>query len=311
MTRQEFAYPKNRPSYFGFKVIRLMAKVRAADQIGTSGLAMVSVIAMQEDACGYKRAVSFWNEPLMLDLGMRARNTFNRTREACIEAGWLKYKSGGTRKVGYYYVSIPDEFLDEKDSAIDERLSSNFERNEELMRDQSGTNKGLIRDQCGTNEELMRDQCDTVSTLYPIPIPNPTPNPSKKKIKEKPKHDESFETFWTKTNFPKRPQDTKGDIKKKYLACIKAGLTPEDILFASDVFAEVNQGNQFSIGLRKFMEVETVREYLTENVKLKVDSKPMSKADRTMQAMNEMLREIDEREENKDDEDDDLQLAGF
>jgi hypothetical protein len=134
---------------------------------------------------------------------------------------------------------------------------------------------------------------------------------SKDNNKEKPNLANDFETFWTKTNFPKRPQDTKGDIKKKYLACIKAGLTPEDILFASDVFAEVNQGNQFSIGLRKFMEVETVREYLTENVKLKVDSKPMSKADRTMQAMNEMLREIDEREENKDDEDDDLQLAGF
>jgi hypothetical protein len=296
-----FEYPKNRPSYFGFKVIRLMAKVRAADQIGTSGLAMVSVIAMQEDACGYKRAVSFWNEPLMLDLGMRARNTFNRTREACIEAGWLKYKSGGTRKVGYYYVSIPDEFLDEKDSAIDERLSSNFERNEELMRDQSGTN--LMRDQCGTNEELMRDQCDTVSTLYPIPIPNPTPNPSKKKIKEKPKHDESFETFWTKTNFPKRPQDTKGDIKKKYLACIKAGLTPEDILFASDVFAEVNRVNNFSIGMRKFMDVDTVKEYLKENVAAKDPDEAKWDRIRALEARleQERLEELAQHGEQKDE----------
>jgi hypothetical protein len=287
-----FEYPKNRPSYFGFKVIRLMAKVRAADQIGTSGLAMVSVIAMQEDACGYKRAVSFWNEPLMLDLGMRARNTFNRTREACIEAGWLKYKSGGTRKVGYYYVSIPDEFLDEKDSAIDERLSSNFERNEELM-----------RDQCGTNEELMRDQCDTVSTLYPIPIPNPTPNPSKKKIKEKPKHDESFETFWTKTNFPKRPQDTKGDIKKKYLACIKAGLTPEDILFASDVFAEVNRVNNFSIGMRKFMDVDTVKEYLKENVAAKDPDEAKWDRIRALEARleQERLEELAQHGEQKDE----------
>lgn len=80
---------------------------------------------------------------------------------------------------------------------------------------------------------------------------------------------EYFEDFWKLTKFPKRKQDTKGDMKKKYFACLKAKLTPEEILFSSDIFAEVHSGDQYAIGMRKFLEPDTVREYLTEDVRAK------------------------------------------
>ena len=117
------------------------------------------------------------------------------------------------------------------------------------------------------------------------------------------KQDESFETFWTKTNFPKRPQDTKGDIKKKYLACIKSGLTPEDILFSSDVFAEVNRGNNFSIGMRKFMDVDTVKEYLKENVAAKDPEEAKWDRIRALEARleQERLEELAQHGEQKDE----------
>jgi len=209
-----------------------MAKVRAADQIGTSGLAMISVIAMQEDACGYKRAVSFWNEPLMLDLGIKSRNTFNRVRETCVENGWLKYKSGGTRKVGYYYVSIPDEFLEEKDSAIEERLSSNFDTNVGLMQDKCDTNTGLMRDQSGSNVGQMRDQCGTVSTLYPIPNPIPIPNPSKSdsaaKAAETKLFNSEFKEMWSYLS--SLPNNKNFDTaQKQYATCRRAGFTHDEI----------------------------------------------------------------------------------
>ena len=281
-----------------------MAKVRAADQIGTSGLAMVSVIAMQEDACGYKRAVSFWNEPLMLDLGMRARNTFNRTREACIEAGWLKYKSGGTRKVGYYYVSIPDEFLDEKDSAVDERLSSNFERNEELMRDQCETNKGLIRDQCGSNEELMRDQCDTVSTLSPIP--NPTPKPNKSMApKVAVDYSEDFETFWKLGIDCHRKNENKQKVFEKYRARRNSGIKVEDLLFVAERIFLNNQrvdSIEFRTGLFASLGSDMAVKQILAGERFGDDalgikkSKSLSNAEMTMQSTKNLMDKINNGE---------------
>lgn len=92
------------------------------------------------------------------------------------------------------------------------------------------------------------------------------PNTPKTNTKEQ---SDNFENFWKTTNFPKRKQDTKGDMKKKYFACLKAGISPEDILFSSNVYAQVNQGNQYPVGMRRFLDPDTVKEYLTEDVTLK------------------------------------------
>lgn len=76
-----------------------------------------------------------------------------------------------------------------------------------------------------------------------------------------------FEIFWKTTNFPKRTQDAKGDIKKKYISVLKnTDLKPEDIAFSANIFAEANKNNKFPIGLRKFMEAETIKQYLSEDI---------------------------------------------
>lgn len=89
------------------------------------------------------------------------------------------------------------------------------------------------------------------------------------KSKEQSTYGEDFEFFWKQTVFPKRPQDTKGDMKKKYATCRNSGLTQENILFACQIFEETNRGNEFAIGMRKFLNPDTVKEYLTEDVTLK------------------------------------------
>lgn len=79
--------------------------------------------------------------------------------------------------------------------------------------------------------------------------------------------DDDFDVFWSRTRFPKRPQDAKGAIKKKYLSVIKNSyLTMEQILFASDVFAEAHKNDQYPIGLRRFMELDTIKQYLDGDI---------------------------------------------
>lgn len=118
---------------------------------------------------------------------------------------------------------------------------------------------------------------------------------SNKKKSEEKQISEDFELFWTSTKYPKRPQDTKGDMKKKYIACRKAKLSHDDILFSSDIYAEVNRGNAYTIGLRKFLVPDTVKEYLSEDVAIKSTTRNDSTSV-TLDATKEMMRRIDSGE---------------
>jgi len=102
---------------------------------------------------------------------------------------------------------------------------------------------------------------------------------------------EDFETFWTSTKFPKRQQDTKGDMKKKYISCRKSKLSHSEILLASDIFAEVHRGNEFAIGMRRFLTPETVREYLDDDIQGKIKSSAGPTGNPTVDACKELMAE--------------------
>ena len=48
-------------------------------------------------------------------------------------------------------------------------------------------------------------------------------------------------------------------------AAIKAGLTAAEIATAADAFADGNADNQFPIGMRRFLEPMTIREWLAKS----------------------------------------------
>ena len=86
--------------------------------------------------------------------------------------------------------------------------------------------------------------------------------------------DSDFESFWKLTRFPKRTQDAKGDMRKKYKRLVlKEKMIAEDILFASDIFAEKNKDNSHPQGMRKFLDSkENVEQYLKGDFTVKLTS---------------------------------------
>lgn len=110
---------------------------------------------------------------------------------------------------------------------------------------------------------------------------------NKNKIKtDSLKHaEEAFLEFWKTTQFPKRPQDDKASMKKKYLNLVlKEKMNPDDILISSNKFAEANRGNEFSIGMRKFLQKETVEQYLNGDYQ-----KQKTIEDINLETMNELF----------------------
>jgi hypothetical protein len=93
--------------------------------------------------------------------------------------------------------------------------------------------------------------------------PQPPEGGEQKKVRSRKSYDAEFEQFWETTRFPKKEQDDKGGMFKKYSAAIKAGLTAAEIATAADAFADGNADNQFPIGMRRFLEPMTIREWLS------------------------------------------------
>jgi hypothetical protein len=101
-------YPKDRPQYFAVQFCRLLSDRKAAREIGASGLALLTVIVMAEDATGYTKAVRFWREDLAARLGISVGQLW-RIRNKCIAAGWLEYIEPDKRGCGYFWVTVPAE----------------------------------------------------------------------------------------------------------------------------------------------------------------------------------------------------------
>lgn len=166
------AYPK-RPSHFAHKFVRRLAKSAAAQEIGPEACWLLTVIAHQEDAVHYRRAVTWYEGQLMPLVGLNCRRTLARVRQKAIDAGWLHYEPGRKGVAGVYWVLVPDHAEPFDDSPIGE--DSGFlcdtgvtERAPKVSRQQRQNSAASVTPM--SPEE--RQKCHTSN-----PYPNPTPNP--------------------------------------------------------------------------------------------------------------------------------------
>lgn len=127
-----------------------MIRVCAAQEIGTNGFLLVTVIAHTEDAKRYTDAVTFWNDQLMSILGFESWGQLDRARKRAVEAGWLHYEAGGKGRVGKYWTLIPDRFVNldavpvDCDAAV--ILSTNGERNQAIISASGERSEGEARE---------------------------------------------------------------------------------------------------------------------------------------------------------------------
>lgn len=163
-------YPQ-RNHHFAHRVVRLMIRTCAAQEIGTDGFLLVTVIAHTEDAKRYTSPVTFWNDQLVSILGFTTWGKLDRARKRAVEAGWLHYEPGGKSKVGRYWTIIPAIYDTIPDGAVDcdyptAFLSTSEETTEGHpgdKRDLSGGQTGDIRGTSGEHSTL------TLSLSLPPP----------------------------------------------------------------------------------------------------------------------------------------------
>src|SRR5688500_16595872 len=118
------SYP-SRDSHFAHRVVRLMLKTCAAQEIGAIAVNLVAFVAHTEDATHYTRAVTFYNDQLLPLLGIRKWDTLDGARTAAVESGWLHYETAGigNRKPGIYWTLIPGRLEELDDAPTDEGLT--------------------------------------------------------------------------------------------------------------------------------------------------------------------------------------------
>ncbi len=150
---------KPKKQYFAHSVIRAMTKEAAGMTIEGTGIALVSIVAMQEDAVRYSKPVTFWNSQLSTILGFKSVGSFRRIRALCVKHGWLDYAPKKTRKPGLYSAKIPKEYADFQNDIVTECIG--FSDDKVTESNQSQANKPTNDH---TNDELM--------TTPFIPIPN-------------------------------------------------------------------------------------------------------------------------------------------
>ncbi|MCP4571448.1 MAG: hypothetical protein GY838_03780 [bacterium] len=173
-------YPTDRKnSHFAHKLVRRMIKTCAAQQIGAQGFALVTAIAMTEDAKRYSAPVTFYNGQLLPLVGVRKWDGLNEARRRAVEAGWLHYESMGTRRAGVYWATIPPEYADLDDSPVDETIPATGDNPDETI----PATGGKVGDNQGIKGGTIRVQRG--GTI--IPNPNPTPSPTHKRAPRKPK----------------------------------------------------------------------------------------------------------------------------
>ncbi len=150
-----------RNSFFAHRLVRLLFKTCAPQDIGEQAVLLIIHIAHTEDAIRYSKPVSFWNSQLDSVLGFKSPKQLNQARQRAIQAGWLHYERTGDRQPGLYWTDIPSRFEALSDAPIENECFPNSEHEAEninVMLSENGTRSGT---QSGTPS-----------------IPNPKPSKS-------------------------------------------------------------------------------------------------------------------------------------
>lgn len=166
-------YPK-RGSHFAHKVVRMMIKTCAAQEIGQAAVLLVATVAHTEDAKHYSSPVTFYNEQLMAVLAIKKWESLDRARKSAVDAGWLHYEARGKRLPGLYWALIPSHAQRVSDAAIDETLSPlDGDNNEQSLYPPNGYREG---DKGGYREGYNEGYPPVL--LRNTPVPSPVPDPS-------------------------------------------------------------------------------------------------------------------------------------
>lgn len=154
-------YPQ-RDKFFALRFCRLLTKRCLAQETGSLGTWLLTVIVHQEDAAHYRRGVTFYDGQLMPLLGINSKKSMTATRKKLIESGWLHFEPGHKGKASIYWVLVPREAEGLDDLPTDEGLEGFGSQKEPHSTDSvpfgnlkghtSGTERGAL-------------------------LPNPNPNP--------------------------------------------------------------------------------------------------------------------------------------
>lgn len=168
-------YPRREP-FFAMRIIRLMTKSAAAMEIGSDGVALVAIVAAQEDACRYTRPVNFWNNQLAPLIGVRGGDPdgLRRVRERCVRAGWLQYKPGNKRQPARYFVTIPAAVSVLPDGSSDESL-------QEYAAHAAPIQTRSCRDSAENLPGICQESAENPPPSSPSPLPNPIPGEGEKR----------------------------------------------------------------------------------------------------------------------------------
>ena len=169
-------YPK-RESHYAHKLVRLMVRTCAAQEIGPEGFALVVTIAHTEDSKRYTAPVTFWNHQLQTVLGM-SWGRLDRARQKAEDAGWLHYERTANRSVGRYWTLCPPAYGSIPDGPCDCDAEEVFHQNSETNQDsftilekEPGNNQEITVKQTGNNREKA---VNILSSSFPSSLPKKT-----------------------------------------------------------------------------------------------------------------------------------------
>lgn len=112
-------YPRREP-FFALRFLRLIDALRLSAEIGENAVALLKVIAVQEDAKRYRSPVTYFNDALLRTLNFAKEERLNDARKRAVSAGWLHYGFRGNRKAGEYWVTIPQAYQSIRDECADD-----------------------------------------------------------------------------------------------------------------------------------------------------------------------------------------------
>ena len=168
-------YPARR-NHFAHKLVRIMLRACAMQEIGTDGFALVTAISHTEDAKHYSGAVTFWNDQLMSIMGF-SRGQLDRARAKAIEHGWLYYEPGGKGKVGRYWSLLPERVSALGDNAVDCDAAVIMSKNAQDSAQDNAQDKVIpSKNAQDSAQPSARETGENRAAFIPLPVPNPIPN---------------------------------------------------------------------------------------------------------------------------------------
>jgi len=76
----------------------------------------------------------------------------------------------------------------------------------------------------------------------------------KRYLAKKAESDTAYSKFVHATRYPRRKTDTPSKCKPLFDKLVNRGIRPEEILHQADRYADANKGNEYTYGLRRFLE---------------------------------------------------------